>query len=316
LTSYFSRARSGALALVLALAMAVAALVSVGSPARADTGGNSISHAFINLQDSPSATMQSQYRTFLQSIQNAAGHPFRGSVFQLQGPSNALLAVDVTSSAGNRVRLLLTPDNLYVRGFITMSGAIWQFNPGGDSYNLGMDITLLAAHGADLSLIGEGDPNARAFVQNLGFGSDYTSMTQAAGRTRQGMPISYNDIQGSVNQLATYNGGNNQATARSLMFMIQFVSEATRINQVRGTMLTAIGTTTRIVGLPVPQLSYENDWGQLSQYAIDVSNNSATAPRTIGSAGTLNNFGDVARFVATILGVPSESTGNQGHDEL
>jgi hypothetical protein len=67
LTSYFSKARSGALALVLALAVAVAALVSGGSPARADTAPNSISHVWINLQDSPSASMQSQYRTFLQS---------------------------------------------------------------------------------------------------------------------------------------------------------------------------------------------------------------------------------------------------------
>jgi hypothetical protein len=141
-------------------------------------------------------------------------------------------------------------------------------------------------------------------------------MTRAAGRTRQGMPISYNDLMGSVNQLANYGGGDGQSTARSLMFMIQFISEATRINQVRGTMLTAMGTDARATGLPTAQLSYENDWGQLSQYAIDVTNNSATSPRTIGSAGLLTNFGQVAQFVATILGVPSESTGNQGHDEL
>jgi hypothetical protein len=53
---------------------------------------------------------------------------------------------------------------------------------------------------------------------------------------------------------------------------------------------------------------------QLSRYAIDLTNNSATISRTIGSAGTLNNFGNVAQFVATILGVPSESTGNKAQE--
>jgi hypothetical protein len=101
LIGFFSRARSAALALVLALAMAVAVLVSVDSPAQADTGGNSISHTFINLLPAPGVTLQNQYRAFLLSIQNAAGHPFRGNVFQLQGPSNALIAVDVTSSTAD-----------------------------------------------------------------------------------------------------------------------------------------------------------------------------------------------------------------------
>jgi Ribosome inactivating protein len=317
LTSYFTRARSRALALVLALAMAVAALVSVGSPALAVTPANSISHAFINLQDSPSATMQSQYRTFLQSIQNAAGSPFRGSVFRLQQPSTALIAVDVTSSSGHRVRLLLTPDNLYVRGFITQSGTIWQFSPGGDSYDLTQDLNTLFANHADLSLIGTGGvSNNEGTVNQLAFGSDYTSMQAAAGRGRSTMPISYNDLNGSVNQLAFYAGGDTQATARSLMFMIQFVSEATRLNQVRGTMLTAMGTFDVQQGLPAEQESLENRWGQLSQYAIDVTNNSAIAPRTIGAAGTLTNFGQVAAFLSTMLGVPSEETGSPNHDEL
>jgi hypothetical protein len=316
LTRYFVRARSVALAFILALAMAVVALVSVGSPAEADTGGNSISHAFINLLPVPGVTSQNQYRAFLLSIQNAAGHPFRGNVFQLQGPSNALIAVDVTSSTGHRLRLLVTPDNLYVRGFITQSGAIWQFNPGGDPYDLLNNINTLRQNGADTSLIGNGDPAAPAFVQTLAFGSDYNSLTQAAGRGRQQMQISFADLNGSVNQLAGYNGGNVQATARSLMFMIQYVSEATRINQVRGTMLAAMGGAAQITGLPVAQLSYENNWGRLSQYAINVSNNTATAPQTIGSAGTLSNFGQVAQFLSTMLGVPSEETGSTGHDEL
>jgi hypothetical protein len=311
LTSYFSKARSGALALVLVLAMAVAALVSVGSPAQAETGPNSISHTFLNLLPAPGVTSQNQYRTFLLSIQNAAGLPFRGNVFRLQDPTNALIAVDVTSSAGNRVRLLVTPDNLYVRGFIAQDGAIWQFNPGGDPYRLVDDLNALAQNGADMSLIGN-----NLGVNTLSFGSDYNSMTQAAGRGRQQMQISFADLNGSVNQLATYTGGNPQATARSLMFMIQFVSEATRINQVRGTMLAAMGGAAQITGLPVEQLSYENNWGRLSQYAIDVTNNSATPPRTIGSAGTLSTFGEVAEFLSTMLGVTSEETGSTGHDEL
>lgn len=316
MTSYFSRARSGALALVLALAMAVVALVSGGSPARADTGGNSISHAFLNLGSFGTETGQNQYRAFLQSIQNAAGHPFRNNVFQTQGSSNALIAVDVTTSDGSRVRLLLTPDNLYVRGFITRTGRIWAFSPGGDPYSLFNDIQTLSNIGADVSLLEPGPNGVTGNIGTLGFGSDYTSMTQAADRNRTEMPISFADLTGSVEQLANYAGGNDQATARSLMFMIQFVSEATRINQIRGTMLAAIGGAPRIVGLSTAQLSYENRWGQLSQYAIDVTNNPAIPPRTIGSAGTLSNFGQVAQFLATMLGVPAENTGSLSHDEL
>jgi hypothetical protein len=99
------------------------------------------------------------------------------------------------------------------------------------------------------------------------------------------------------------------------MFMIQFVSEATRINQVRGQMLAALqDTNTRF--LPTADLSLENNWGALSQYAVDVTNNSTTGPRTIGAAGTLSSFSDAAKWLSTMLGVPAASTGNQRHDEL
>ena len=60
-----------------------------------------------------------------------------------------MIAVNVTSSSGHRVRLLLTPDNLYVRGFIAENGAIWEFNPGNDPYNVQITLNTLRQNGAD-----------------------------------------------------------------------------------------------------------------------------------------------------------------------
>ena len=124
------------------------------------------------------------------------------------------------------------------------------------------------------------------------------------------MTIGWNDLNGSINQLATYNGGNTQATARSLMMMVQFTSEATRLNQVRGDILATTLSTVNppSLFLPTRDLSLENNWGALSQYAVDVTNNSTIPPRTIGAAGTLSNFGEVATFLSTMLRVPAEST--------
>lgn len=79
-----------------------------------------------------------------------------------------------------------------------------------------------------------------------------------------------------------------------------------------------MGTSQVQNGLPANDESLENDWGQLSQYAINVTNNSATAPQTIGAAGTLSNFGQAAAILSTILGAggPSQVAGGQSHDEL
>ena len=130
------------------------------------------------------------------------------------------------------------------------------------------------------------------------------------------MPISWFDLNGSVDQLATYTGNNPQATARSLMFMIQYTSEAARFYDVEGIMRTAMRTDQRQQGLPDRQQSLENNWGQISQYAYDVTNNPSTPPRNIGGVGTFNSFNDVARTVPILLGSLFEVTGSFSHDEL
>ncbi|MFD8750104.1 ribosome-inactivating family protein [Kitasatospora sp. NPDC059577] len=148
------------------------------------------------------------------------------------------------------------------------------------------------------------------------------AMRQAAGRGRESMPIGWYDLMGSIDNLATTGypyGANQQNVARSLMFMIQFTSEAARFWDVYGVTRDIQGGNTPFYnGLPLTQQYLENSWDQISQYAYDVTNNPSTPPVNVTGVGTFYSYGDVQRWMAMLIGTTSQvsSTGDWNHSEL
>lgn len=146
------------------------------------------------------------------SLRQAAGHNYRNNVMITQDTDTTneldegLIRLTLWRN-GQQLILWLTPTDLYERGFTNNNGVTFQFND--------TDYKLVNA----LNQI----PNSGIGVGHLtmSFGSNYNSMTQAAGRGRGEMPISWNDLTGSFDNLAnTTNpyGANQQNVARSLMF--------------------------------------------------------------------------------------------------
>jgi Ribosome inactivating protein len=277
---------------------------------------NQIGHLWLNFGAVPSQTQGSQYVAFLASLRQAVGNNFRNGVLATQNAGNELVRVDLTSPDGHTIWLWFTPNNLYVRGVTAADGTTYTFNDG--DYFLWRDMVALGAGRAGQNPLMPVSPQR---FNTLNFGSNYNSLRQAAGRGRENMPISMNDLIGSVNQLATLQPGgvNQEATARSLSFLIQFTSEAARFWDVAG-VFTDVMTRpdSNYHGLPDLQQHIENSWDQITRYAYAVTQNPATPSLNVIGVQRLNNFGDVQRRVAILMGQPNfvSSTGDWSHTEL
>ncbi|MGW2161434.1 ribosome-inactivating family protein [Nonomuraea sp. NPDC001699] len=296
------------------LTMGASLLVFVGviiggtGSARADVPANSITHVYMNLNN-PSASSQSQYFQLIDSLRAAAGHDYRNGVRAAQYTDfNSLIRLSL-ANGDTHLDLWITPNDLYVRGFTNTHGDTFQFNDA--DFSLAHTLQNIPSNGVGA-------------VSTLGFGSNYNSMVQAAGRGRENMPISFNDLWNSVFNLAwTTNpyGGNQVDVARSLLFMIQYTAEAARFNDVYGVMSAImLNWNNYYNGLPVLQQYLENSWAAISGFGQRISGNPGSAPLTVNGVGTLYTWNDVARYLALILlnlNLPQEGpSGDWNHTEL
>ncbi|MFI9274150.1 ribosome-inactivating family protein [Kitasatospora sp. NPDC052896] len=292
--------------LVLALIVALAALtgsLSVGAErARADTPDWQITHVYLNLIGT-GPTAQSQYTGFIQSLRNASGHPFRGSTEQTQYNPYGLVQVTLSTSDGT-LTLWIAAQNMYVLGYTAGNGITYGFSDtayGGWGPN--------NAYGNPMGFIPYLSSiwNQYGGGQSLAFGSNYNSMTQAAGRGRESMPISWTDLWYSyLNLLQQTNpyGNNQQNTARSLMLMIQYTSESARFWDVFGVMSAVMGNSGTVYnGLPIEQQYLENSWDAMSHWGQLITQNPGTPPLSVNGIGTLYSWGDAARYLALMLAV-------------
>ncbi|MBS2535733.1 hypothetical protein KGQ20_23510 [Catenulispora sp. NF23] len=304
-------------AFLVTVSLAMMAVVTSTGVAKADTPANGVGHVYLNLS-SPSPTAQSDYGSFISSLRAAAGHPYRQGVYVTQPSSNALIRVDVTAPGGEVLWLWLTPGDLYVRGFTSQTDNITYYFAdyvnGTPTFNMQ---TVFQSIGNNSLL-----PASRA-TSILDFGSNYNSMVQAAGRGRESMPISFNDLVGSVVNLANTGypyGSNQQAIARSLMYMIQYTSESARFWDVYGVMAaTMVSWSGFYNGLPILQQYLENSWDQISQYGFGVSQNPGTGPVNVNGVGTFSSWNDVAARMAILLAaayVGYDPNGNWAKTEL
>jgi Ribosome inactivating protein len=218
--------------------------------------------------------------------------------------AQGLVRLDL-SYGDTTLQLWFTANNLYLRGFTDTNGNTYGFSDFNLQNYMRYTVSPASQPNANAGLL-PAAATGGAYI-TLPFASDYNDMVQAAQRGRDTMPISYNDLWGSWTNLANAGGAvDSQAFARSLMFMIQFTSESARFNDVYGVMADIMGNFGREYnGLPAVQQELENNWSQISQYAINLRNGTTPAPLYVGpNAGTLYWMGDVQARLAEGMGRP------------
>ncbi|WP_338703369.1 ribosome-inactivating family protein [Streptomyces sp. Q6] len=292
-------------------AVTLVALFAGVSPAKADTAEGRISHVWYNLYGTGD-TPASQYGGFISSLQNAAGHYWWNGIAATQtaGRGDSLIRADLNFN-GEELRLWFTPNNLYLRGFTNHNGDTWQFADA--DYNLG-EVMENLSHGPDGGLL----PNLGQ-VQTLSYTSHYNDIVQATdGYSRGNLPYSYSLLYNHAYQLQY--GGDGSSTAASLLFMIQYTSEAVRFWDVYGVMVDIMRNgNTYYPALPLRQQELENDWSQLSNYARNLQAGRNPAPVYVGpNAGTISNSSQLTSRVRMVIGDPSQvnAVGDWWHTEL
>ncbi|MFF4249369.1 ribosome-inactivating family protein [Streptomyces sp. NPDC001822] len=296
--------------LFAALLIAAVSLISGIGPAKADTRGN-VGHVWFDAVANPDQSAQARYRSFIESLRAAAGHTYRGStsITQTDGGDTvpALIRVDVNLPPANgqaaHLRLWLSPGNLYLRGFTTQNNVTWSFN----------DFNLQATMNSLRNTSGGGLlPPANAQYGTLRHNSNYAQIENFAQTNRDALTFNYQGLWNSFFQLAYVDGPNNgtnpAATARSLLFMTQFVSEAARFHDVFGVMNDiASSRSATYHGIGDLQHSLENNWGPLSRFGVSITNGTSAAPVQVNATTRVTTWQDETRYVAMLL-----APGNSG----
>jgi hypothetical protein len=332
-----NRKGRGHRSIIMCAVLTMTALFVGGNTAKADVPAGFIDDVYMNVAapGEPGAGNNAGYEFYslIVSLRVTAGHPFRqGTSYlpetmqypQLNYYVTGLIRMTLTrlprpntNETGADLVLWFTPNDLYLRGFTTTSGRTYQFN---DAQNVGG--YTLAQH---LQMVGYNSPQG---VATLNYGSNYNSLTQASQVGRQNLGLSYDSFWDALNNLAYTNdnrtfGFDRAHVATSIMRMIQFTSEAARFNDVFGVAHDVMSHSwSNYSGLPLFQQYLENNWGRISAYGFQVSQNPLTTPVTIyginpnvpdpnntysgGQPYTLSSFQDVLRFLAVLAGNPGD----------
>ncbi|MFJ5218849.1 ribosome-inactivating family protein [Streptomyces sp. NPDC088354] len=293
---------------IVALFMAAAALAFAAGPAKADTPSGQISHVWLDISTGPSSNAVIQYSTFLASIRNAAGHSV-GGVYATQNAATSLVRADINVN-GQSLRLWISPHNLYLRGFTNQAGVTFWFRPDSEeNYNLPEVMENLSrTAGSSAVLL----PNLGT-MQQLPYGADYNDVVSRTGNVN-GNPYDRSQLDASfygsfglnnsvynllyVNQNDQY----SSTMARSLLFLIQFTSEAARFNDVEGSFRGVMSGTQR-VGIPAAQQELEGHWRAISDSLNRAFANQGFPPVYVGPhVGTLYSATDATRYLRMGLG--------------
>ncbi|MEU4348201.1 ribosome-inactivating family protein [Streptomyces sp. NPDC023838] len=282
--------------------------------AQANTEFRHVTHVWMDLGDGPSGEERIQYSTFLASLRAAVESPAGG---ETQDANAGLVQASLSAldGQGNRhtVDLWINPSNLYLVGFSNENHVTWQFN----------DVRSNDGHDMDLNrritqTTVPYRPQTSGPVRDLSFGSNYNSMSGAAGRDRSAMGIGFNDIRASIVQLATVQnpfGAGQRDTARSLMLMVQMLSEAARFNDIEGVFRSAMSTWD-VQRLSFTHQRLENSWDPISEYAHDLQAGRNPRALNIPEVGTINGMNSVRRYVRLLLADTKAANGDWNHDEL
>lgn len=287
------------LAILLALLAAVSGLLLPGAkPAGADTPFNRISFTYMEVESWGNADYAESYHALIASIRNAAAHRLRDDVFETQDERVSLMSVRLYS--GNTwLRLWIEPHNLYLRGFTNIHGTFMAADP---EYNLRDTLAQFPTYPSN-------DQNT-GFVYDpagggtLPFNSTYGSINRAADRDRADLPISAQSAWNYFYQLAyvqrPWEGNARRATASSYLFFTQFISEATRFDDIYYYMHAAVGDSNwRRDGMGENQIAMANNWARISDWARAYLGPTHPGPLVIIGLHVINNWEQLRRVLNT-----------------
>jgi hypothetical protein len=295
-----SKLRRNILATAVAATVAIAGYLAVGQ-AEAQIGNNELAHIEMKVDSEPSSALTITYSTFLAQLRSAVSVTSSDGGQETQTDGSGVVAVRLTTAndAGQDVsiELYIAPQNLYVLGYgiVGTTNSTWRLSDA----EIPSGVSLPAT------------------PSSLPFGGNYNALVQAAGRGRESMSISFNDIRSAI--LALGNAGQqSDSTAKALMLMIQMTSEAARFADVETNFRQAFGDFTSSSTLSEGQMNLENNWGSLSQYWDDLGagSGSVTVPN-ISGVGTIENRDAVRRYIRVLLGsATGKNSFDPGRDEL
>ncbi len=259
-----------------------AKVIEAGMPASSGTClskrdfGSSINLGVFHLESG-------EFLMMMRALRQAVGSRFRGDVLRTAS-STRLLHMTLISKSGNSVTLWFSSNNLYLLGFSNGDGQPFRFND------------ALVAGPVDLT-----------------FGGSYTRLERAAHIGREQITLSSQAFSDAIDRLSRTRDprDNARAQAEALILMVTFTSEAARFWDIQALVQAALaGQNGR---LSTELLEYETHWEDVSYYALQVTNNSATLPLEVGQhGGTLSYWAQVAARLAVMLWLPN----GPKHDEL
>ncbi|MEU3567534.1 ribosome-inactivating family protein [Kitasatospora sp. NPDC036755] len=287
--------------------MALTGVLGGAGTAEARTEWRHMSHVWFDLSEGgPGESETIRYSTFMASLRAAvAGYNMQET--QLEDVGLVQVSLTALDDQGRRrhTDIWVNPSNLYVWGFSNENGVTYQFNDIGNALQTRISETTSPT------------PPVNPNVQTMNIGSNYNALSQAAGRNRGAMPISWIDLRYSIVQLAAESNpwGNRQATARSLSLMIQALSEAARFNDVEGTFRAAMNNW-GVRQLPQAQQNLENSWDALSRFYQRASAGQNATAVDIDEVGRVDNLDRLRWYVQMTMGHPHTDNGDWNHDEL
>ncbi|SHH36902.1 ribosome-inactivating family protein [Streptomyces sp. 3214.6] len=283
------------LTILLVLLAAISGLLQpCAKPASADTGGRQVGWTWMQIDSHGNADLARAYEALIISIRNAAGHELNDGVYVTQNERQSLISV-LLYYGDTWLRLWIEPQNLYLRGFTNIHGTFVASDL--PEYNLNEHLRTYGTHLSNDENTGFEYNANQGF--SLPFDSTYGSINRAAGRDRASVPISAESMWNYFHQLAyvqePWRDGHRQATALSYLFFTQFISEAVRFDDVFWYMRAAMGTSGWWrQGMSANQITLENNWGRISEWARDSLNSPTTpVPLIITGLATLYHWRDV-----------------------
>lgn len=259
-----------------------------------------------NLEFNLSFKDMQSYVQSLQRIREGLGHSMpnivveRTSVYQINaGATNDGVVITLEgldhygSETISSVRFVLSPQNLYLTGFI-YNRVYYHFRDE-------VDITV--------------GPDFADSTEAINLASNYTDLQRWSGLSRQGLELSRNNLNSGLITLMSINPQSvTRAEAGTLLRFAHVISEALRFRQIQRNVRTIfdLRPEPNVYSLSDSDIELTNAWEQLSQNFIHTTPGEQNAIR-VGTIYLQNNNAILAALA--MLAYCKSSKGNMSYSE-
>ncbi|MFI1585108.1 ribosome-inactivating family protein [Embleya sp. NPDC020630] len=294
MTSKTRRRRYPRRAVALCLGALALSLSVPVPPAGADTPDHTTRYVVLTLDDElPDTYNTDRYQTAVTELRTAAGHVYRGDVYETMGKASTagLVALQLNSAHGDPLCwLYVNPQNLYTAGFRARNGKSYVFS---DTPGYVADEVRRNDGGVDPAVLGMAGTYAdlRKNVSAEPTRTDVYDMRSTAYTL------------GSVLDRQSANGTMRQQVSLAMFKFMAAFSEAARFPHYRDEFSAALDGSSNHQYLDDEALRLRSSWQDISNFAHAVTENPTTSPRYIPGLGTtLHDWQDVRTHVRSIKG--------------